>query len=73
MVHLIKDPIELGRIVVEKRKSDCLTQAQLAALSGVGVRFVGELERGKPTTRLDKILKVLNGLGLNLTVKSRGE
>lgn len=64
---------ELGRQVAEKRKQDGLTQAALAGYCGVGPRFVGELERGKPTVRLDKALQVLEGLGLELTVKARGE
>ncbi len=73
MTQSVKDAGKLGRIIAEKRKADGLTQARLAALSGVGVRFVGELERGKPTARLDKLLKVLDGLGLYLAVKNKGE
>lgn len=64
---------ELGRQVAEKRKLDGLTQADLAGYCGVGPRFVGELERGKPTVRLDKTLRVLEGLGLELIVTRRGE
>ncbi len=73
MTQPVTDAGKLGRIIAEKRKADGLTQARLAALSGVGVRFVGELERGKPTARLDKLLKVLDGLGLHLAVKNKGE
>ncbi len=63
---------ELGKLVTEKRKLDGLTQADLALYCNVGVRFVGELERGKPTLRLDKVLKVLRGLGIDLIVTGRG-
>jgi len=56
-----------------KRKLDGLTQADLAGYCGVGQRFVGELERGKPTVRLDKTLQVLEGLGLELIITRRGE
>jgi len=73
MTQPVEDTRKIGRIISEKRKADGLTQARLAALSGVGVRFVGELERGKPTVRLDKLFKVLHGLGLYLDVKKRGE
>ncbi|MFO7727287.1 helix-turn-helix transcriptional regulator [Desulfonatronospira sp. MSAO_Bac3] len=73
MTQPVEDTRKIGRIISEKRKADGLTQARLAALSGVGVRFVGELERGKPTARLDKLFKVLDGLGLYLDVKKRGE
>ena len=73
MTQPVEDARKIGRIISEKRKADGLTQARLAALSGVGVRFVGELERGKSTARLDKLIKVLDGLGLYLDVKKRGE
>ncbi|WP_045220073.1 helix-turn-helix domain-containing protein [Desulfonatronum thioautotrophicum] len=73
MPHRIASAADLGRIAAEKRKLDGLTQADLAGYCGVGERFVGELERGKPTVRLDKALQVLEGLGLELTVKARGE
>lgn len=43
-----------------------LTQAQLAGLAGVGVRFLSELERGKPSTEIGKILDALAVLGLRL-------
>ncbi|HDQ41874.1 MAG TPA: transcriptional regulator [Desulfonatronum sp.] len=73
MPHRIVSATELGRQVAEKRTLDGLTQADLAGYCGVGQRFVGELERGKPTVRLDKTLRVLEGLGLELIVTRRGE
>lgn len=45
-----------------------LTQAQLAGLSGTGLRFVSELERGKPTVAMHKVLAVLAVLGLRVEV-----
>jgi len=45
-----------------------LTQAQLAGLSGTGLRFISELERGKPSISLHKLLPVLAVLGLQLRV-----
>ena len=43
----------------EKRKSVGLTQEELAAKAGVGLRFVRDLEQGKKTLRLDKVNQVL--------------
>lgn len=43
----------------EKRKSVGLTQEELAAKAGVGLRFVRDLEQGKETLRLDKVNQVL--------------
>ena len=61
-----------GRIIRQRRKVDGLTQAEAAALCGVGTRFLSELERGKATVEFGKALRVLRGLGLEMTVTSRG-
>ena len=49
----------LSSYVKEMRKQLGLTQVDLAAKSGVGLRFVRELEQGKETLRLDKVNQVL--------------
>ena len=49
----------IGKYIKEKRKQFKLTQIELAERSGVGVRFVRELERGKTTVQLDKVNQVL--------------
>lgn len=63
---------ELGRAIREKRKSLGVRQDVLAGMSGVGVRFLSELERGKPTCEISKALQVLERLGLELWVSGRG-
>ena len=50
------------------RQHHQMTQAQLAGLSGTGLRFISELERGKPTLALNKVVAVLSALGLGLEV-----
>lgn len=62
------DAVSLGDIVRRARKSHGLTQSHLAGLAGAGLRFVSELERGKPNVALDKVLAVLGVLGLRLRV-----
>ena len=62
----ITRPQALGAGIRAGRKTHQLTQAQLAGLAGVGVRFVSELERGKPGTEIGKMLDVLAVLGLRL-------
>lgn len=59
---------DLGAIIRQARKAAGLRQDELAASAGVGLRFVVELERGKPTVQLDKILQVLTALGLRIAV-----
>ncbi len=62
----IRTVADLGKAIREQRKSDGLTLAETAGLTNVGVRFLSELENGKPTVRLDKVLRVVNALGLRL-------
>ena len=59
---------EIGGVVRQARLAQGLRQDQLAAAAGVGVRFLVELERGKPTVRLSKVLAVLDALGCRLRV-----
>lgn len=58
----------LGRLVRDRRRELGLTQVELAGLCNVGPRFIGELERGKRTLELGRVLKVLDRLGLELQV-----
>ena len=48
-----------------------LRQDELAAAAGVGLRFLVELERGKPTVQLGRTLAVLAAVGLDLQVVAR--
>lgn len=59
---------EIGAIVRQARLAQRLRQDQLAAAAGVGVRFLVELEGGKPTVQLTKVLAVLDALGLRLSL-----
>lgn len=58
--------MSIGEHIRKKRKTFGLTQIELAERSGVGVRFVRELENGKNTVRLDKVNQVLNLFGEEL-------
>jgi y4mF family transcriptional regulator len=59
---------QLGRIVRQARLAQGLRQDQLAAAAGVGLRFLIELERGKPSAHLGKALAVLEALGCHLDI-----
>jgi len=54
---------ELGELLRASRKRLGLTQPQLALASGVGVRFIVDLEAGKQTLRLGSVLRVVDALG----------
>ncbi len=62
---------QLGRCVRAQRKMQGATQVEFAALCGVGVRFISELENGKATMELGRVLKVLKSLGLEVSVQPR--
>jgi HTH-type transcriptional regulator/antitoxin HipB len=58
----------LGAAVRRRRHALGLDQVELAGLAGVGLAFLYELEHGKATLRIDKVLLVLSVLGLELRV-----
>lgn len=62
---------ELGDIVRSVRKVQGLTQLDVAGLAGLSNRFVIDLERGKPTLQLQKVLDVLHLLGLEVAIRKK--
>ena len=54
---------QMGKALRGARKKLGLTQAQLALAAGAGVRFIVDLEAGKPTLRLETVLRVIDSLG----------
>ncbi|WP_041864841.1 helix-turn-helix transcriptional regulator [Sphingomonas sp. MM-1] len=66
MMTTIPSPQALGAAVRTARKAAGLRQDELAGVAGVGTRFIVELEAGKPTLQLGKVLAVLAALGLTL-------
>ncbi len=58
---------ELSLQVKSLRKQYGLTQEELAYKSGVGLRFVRELEQGKPTLRMDKVNQMLSLFNMRLS------
>ncbi len=63
--------MKLADEIARLRKASGLTQAELSQHAGVGLRFVRELEQGKPTVRLDKVQQVLDLLGHELYVRPK--
>lgn len=68
---MLLTPEDLGRLVKKARKAMGLTQAELALTSGTGIRFISDLENGKPTCQIGKTLTVLKTLGIRMTLSSR--
>lgn len=67
---ILKTVKDIGNLVKETRKKQNFTQIELAQLSNVGTRFLSDLENGKPTCEIEKVLKVLSNLGIKLEVNN---
>ena len=67
----ISDSKSFGLLIRDERKAQKLTQEQLAGLTGVGVRFVRELEAGKESCQIGRAFQVAAALGLRVSVASR--
>ncbi len=57
---------QIGELIKTARKNIGVTQRALAMTSGTGLRFIIELEKGKPTCQFGKVLTVINTLGISL-------
>lgn len=66
---IIKNLQDISATIRRVRKEKGLTQAELAAACGAGVRFIVDLEAAKPTISLTKTLRVLQMLGIKLELK----
>lgn len=64
----IQDAQNLGQAVRQQRRRLKVTQKDLAMTSGTGLRFIIDLEKGKPTCQLGKALEVVRALGLHLEI-----
>lgn len=63
----------LGLLIRKTRKEQGLTQEKLAAACGSGIRFLRELENGKESCHIGKVLHIVHMLGIELHAKRRGE
>ncbi|MCB8887949.1 type II toxin-antitoxin system Y4mF family antitoxin [Vreelandella malpeensis] len=70
--RIIRQSEELGELVRQLRNEQGLLQMDLAGLAGTGNRFIVDLERDKPTLQLQKVLDVLDLMGLEVIVKRKG-
>jgi HTH-type transcriptional regulator / antitoxin HipB len=60
--------VDIGKLARETRKKLRITQKALALTSGTGLRFIIELEKGKETCEIGKVLDVLQTLGIKMTL-----
>ena len=68
----IMDSKSLGQAIRERRKELNYTQAFLAEFTGLSVTFISDVERGKPTAEIGKVIQLLHILGMDVLVERRG-
>lgn len=67
----IRSSVELGAVIRDQRKRLALNQLDLAGLGNTGNRFIVDLENGKPTVQLQKVLDLMDLLGLEVVVRTK--
>ncbi|TNM62370.1 helix-turn-helix transcriptional regulator [Aliirhizobium smilacinae] len=73
MATQVRSPADIGTLVRAARKEQNLRQDELAGVAGVGLRFIVDLEAGKPTAQIGKVLQVLQTLGCSIDILEPGE
>lgn len=71
MSAVVLSSVSLGALIRQQRKLLKLTQADLAGIGNTGNRFIVDLENGKPTVQLQKVLDVMDLLGLDMVVQRK--
>lgn len=64
---------EIGKLVCRKRKELGVLQEDAAGLSGVGTKFLSQLENGKETAEIGRVLQVLKSMGLEVYIYPRSD
>ena len=68
---VIRSTVDIGQAVRQQRKQLAMNQLDIAGMGNTGNRFIVELERGKPTIQLQKVLDVMDLLGLEMVVRPK--
>ena len=67
-MKIIQDAKQLGDAIRERRRELGVTQKDLAMTAGTGLRFIIDLEKGKPTCHIQKAFQVVRTLGLKISL-----
>jgi HTH-type transcriptional regulator/antitoxin HipB len=68
----IIDTKSLGQAIRSRRKELGYTQGFLSNFTGLSITFISDLENGKPTAEIEKTIRLINILGLDLLIEKRG-
>lgn len=70
--HKVKTAKEIGLLIRRRRNELGYTQSDIAAFMGCSQRLISEIENGRGSVGVQKILDLATGLGLDLTITARG-
>jgi len=73
METIVHNPSELGHIASQTRSELGLRQSDVHAHTKLATRFIGEVEHGKETAQIGKVMKMLDSLGLELVVRPKSD
>ena len=65
---IVSDAKSLGTFIRERRKQNGMTQRDLSKIAGTGLRFIIDVEKGKTTSQIGKILGLIESLGANFSI-----
>jgi len=69
----IETAAELGQLLRDNRVEQHFTLERVSGMTNIGMRFLSELERGKETAQLGKVLQIIHQLGLEVIIQPRGQ
>ena len=69
---LVKDTRQLGKALKKTRKSKGYTQSYISEFTGLSASFISNLENGKPTAEIGKVIEYASILGIDIEVNPRG-
>lgn len=67
------DAASVGSEIRRRRKAIGYTQEYVAAFTGFSISFISDVERGKPTAEIGKVLHLLNVLGMDVELTARDD
>ena len=65
----VRNMSDVAQIVRRARRAQKVSQTTLSQVSNVGIRFLGDIERGKPSVHFDKLMSVLSSLGVSVNLE----
>ena len=68
----VYSPEDIGALIRLRRKKLGYTQTEIAEANGCSVRFISELERGKPGAGIGQVIRIANSIGLDVGITERG-